>query len=112
MSKKDEIKAFNDWLATRPPSVQRVGKNYPAYLQYIVKQGAPYSISGPGTLVQIDSYTESGDVGVIVMAQQKTMAAIQREKELCVEHGTKYADVKEANVKAWIDPKWIEPISN
>src|SRR4051812_37418105 len=51
----EEATSFEEWLSTRPKSVQDLARKYPPGW-YRIKKEAPYAISCPGTLVQAYSY--------------------------------------------------------
>jgi hypothetical protein len=101
--------AFQQWLMTRPISVQRLAKKYPPG-KYRIKTGAPYGISCPGTIVELHSYTEHGEVGVIVRAVEKLPHALVHERTLQEQHGN--ADPHHGkDFLVHIDPTWMEPVS-
>lgn len=104
-----ENTAFQQWLATRPASVQRLAKKYPPG-KYRIKPGAPYGISCPGTIVELYSYTEHGEIGVIVRAADKLPQALVHERTLQERHGndTPHHD---KDFLVHIDPAWMEPAS-
>jgi hypothetical protein len=81
--------------------VQRLARQYPPGW-YRIKEGAPYGISYPGTIVKLYSYVESGDVGVIVFTQRKRPEAIEHERMLAKMHGTPPVHGKDILVR--IDP--------
>lgn len=112
MSEQD--KQFEEWLATKPEIIQQIGKKYPPYLKYKIKERAPYSISSAGSIVDLYSYLENGNVMVVVLAKYKTQNAIEHEKHL----GEKYKHSDEAikefhgkDVLVEIDPQWLTPLN-
>lgn len=98
---------FNDWLATRPESIQKLAKKYPPGI-YKMKDGAPYSISCGGTLVHLESYRESGEIGVVVMSKDKLPACTEHEKQLCKQHGTNFEEAHALNIFLHVDPIHVE----
>lgn len=106
-------KEFEDWLSSRPPKIQELAKKYPPHNKYIIKDGAPYSISCPGTVVEIISYSESGEIRVAVLAKDKTKDAIEHEKKLGKIHNRPQKVIdsfKQTNISVLIDPIWITPV--
>lgn len=102
-------KEFEEWLSTRPKVIQDLARKYPLG-EYVIKAGAPYGISCPGTKVQMFSYHENGTVSVIVLARDKTPQGISHEKYLSDKFGKNIDESIEADVKVNIDPKWMEPV--
>lgn len=103
---------FERWLKTRPKVIQELGKKYPEG-KYIIKDGAPYSISCAGTIVELVSYNGNGDVGVVVSAEHKKPEALNHEQRLGKKFGhsqEKMNEIKESNIKVQINPEWLEPI--
>jgi hypothetical protein len=104
-----ENSAFQQWLMTRPISVQRLAKKYPPG-KYRIKTGAPYGISCPGTIVELYSYTEHGEVGVIVRAAEKLPQALVHERTLQEQHGND-SPFHDKDFLVQINPKWMESFS-
>ena len=107
-------KEFQEWLDEQPAIVQKVGKEYPVYDQYVMKDGAPYEISCGGTIVTLYSYHENGHVSVVVMAKDKLPQAIAHEKYLGQKHGHSPEAIQkfhEGNVLMEIDPRWLHNIT-
>jgi len=100
--------SFKDWLATRPKAVQELAKKYPPG-QYRIAEFAPYGISCAGTIVDLYSYTESGEVGVIVRSGNKLPSCLLHERCLAEEFG-KNDPHHDKNVLVHIDPIWMEPL--
>lgn len=96
---------FEEWLKTRPESVQMLAADYPPGW-YRIRDGAPYGISCPGTVVQLYSYTEDGQVGVVVHARHKRPEALAHEQMLAALYGTE--PPHERNIWVCIDPCWME----
>lgn len=97
---------FQEWLKSRPEIIRKTAKQYPPG-RYKIKDGAPYGISCPGTIVRIYSYTESGNVGVIVMASEKLEIALRHEELLATKFNTDPQHEKDILVQ--INPLWMEP---
>lgn len=102
-----ENTTFQQWLKSRPISIQRLAKKYPPG-KYRIKIGAPYGVSCPGTVVEIHSYTEHGEVGVIVRAAEKLPQALAHERALQEQHGND-SPHHEKDVLVHIDPTWMVP---
>lgn len=52
---------LNEWLKGRPASVARVIGECPPWNVYRVKEGAPYRITGPGSIGPVLGATEDGE---------------------------------------------------
>jgi len=50
-----------DWYNNRPKDIQKLIRKYPFNHKYVIAEGAPYSISAPGTVVNVESYFEFDD---------------------------------------------------
>jgi hypothetical protein len=105
---------FEAWLAERPEVVQALAKKFPPGI-YTMKEGSPYAITNPGTHVELYSWLETGDVGIIVKATDKSEAALEHEKML----GLKYHKTEDemrtihtSAIRAHIDPKWLELVNS
>jgi len=107
---EQEQKEYDKWFNSMTPVVQKHILEYPAEKAYRIKQGAPYKLSCPGTIVYIVGYRDSGQISVAVLAENKLPEAKRHELDLCLEHGTDYATVSQQNVKVQVDPKWLEQI--
>lgn len=110
----EKQKEWEDWLETRPESVQRLARKYPPG-KYRIKPGAPYGVSCPGTTVYIHGYTEDGEVIVLILAIDKLPEAIDHEIIVGKSHGRTDQELEEIHamdIKTYIDPKWIELIEN
>lgn len=113
MSKQKE--EFEEWLKDRPRVIQDLGKKYPIYELYRMKENAPYAISCAGTIVYLYSYIESGNVTVVVMAKDKLPSAIKHEKKLLekFKHLHTAEEIEKwhnRNISVEIDPVWLEII--
>jgi hypothetical protein len=104
----EEKKIFDEWLETRPESIKELAAKYPPG-EYIIKEGAPYGISAPGTKVILHSYFEDGNVRVAVLAENKTAAGLEHERKLAEEYNKNVEDIHKQNVLVEIDPVWMEP---
>lgn len=99
---------FKNWLKEKPLIIQELATKYPPG-RYIMKPGAPYGISCEGTKVDLYSYHENGTVSVVVMAKDKTQAAIEYEKELCEQYKKDPEEMHLKDILVNIDPVWMEP---
>lgn len=105
---------FDEWLKTRPPAIQEFITVYPPGA-YKVIEDAPYSLTAPGTTVQLISWKENGTVGVVILAKDKTEATLSREKELCEEHGRtpeETDNIHKLDIKAQVDPQYLELVKS
>ena len=106
-------KEIEKWFETRPPLIQELGKKFPPWGKYIMKEGAPYGVSCPGTHVIVDGYTEDGELIIIVPAENKLPEAIAHEARLCDMHGRTEEEKKyihNSNVQLRVHPDWVEKI--
>lgn len=51
--------ANRQWLLTRPPRIQDLLRRFPTNLVYRVKEGAPYRVTGPGSIGTVEGARES-----------------------------------------------------
>jgi len=115
LRKKIDIDEFKKWLKTRPKTIQLLAEKYPPNQLYKMKQGSPYGISCQGTIVEIYSYFESNDIGIIVFGDRKLAPALEHEKYLLKEHNRTDIDAEEMHKKdinVQINPEWLEPYKN
>ena len=105
-SKKEQ---WLEWIKSRPESVQEIISKYPPG-EYLIKEGAPYGVSCPGTKVILHSYGEDRTIGVIVPAENKLPAALEHERKLAIQHNklSKLAEFHASNVKVFVDPQYLE----
>lgn len=108
LTKKQE-KDFQKWLSERPAIIQELGKKYPPNKSYIMKKDAPYGLSCGGTIVELYSYLENGNINVIVLAENKTPEGKEHERILSERFGKDYDEISKQNVQVEIDPIWMEP---
>lgn len=104
---------FREWLKNRPRIVQELAQKYPPG-EYLVKEGAPYGVSTPGTKVTLFSYLESGEVGVVVKAEDKKPEALAHEEYLCQKFNKTKEETEEIhmqNILVTIDPVWLLAIN-
>jgi len=91
-----------------PAVIQKLMTDYP-YPTYKVKEGAPYGISCPGSIVHVCNWNNDGSLSVIVYAKDKLPSAIEHEKSLCEQHKTDYEKVKGKDTLCNVNPSWLEP---
>lgn len=118
---EDQKKEWEEWLASRPAIIQQMAEKYPPGV-YRIKEGAPYGVSCPGTLVGIFAYLEDGHIRVVVTAENKRPEAIAHEKRLGEKFGRTPEEMEaihRSNILTEVDPIWLEavpdneiPISN
>lgn len=100
---------FRLWYESRPAKIKAMVQLYP-YSIYKIKDGAPYSITCPGTIVTLEAYNAGGEVLVVVKAKDKLPQALEREKEICEVHGGDPEKAHSKDVAAHVNPIWLEPI--
>jgi hypothetical protein len=108
---EEQQKQYDEWFNTRPKVVQDLILKYPFDKSYKMKEDAPYSLSCGGTKVSINSYMENGNIGVVVMAEDKMAEAKLHEMELCAQYGRDYDEITKQNVKVEINPIYLEQIN-
>lgn len=111
MSYKEEFEA---WIKTRPAVIQLLAKKYPPGY-YKIKEGSPYSITSSGSPVELISYLETGQVGVLIKGKNKSKEALEHEELLCKRYNKskqEIEDLHQRDVKANVDPKWLELINS
>lgn len=105
---------FEAWLATRPEKIQELARKYPPGT-YTIKEDAPYTITNPGSKVLLISYLESGFVGVIIKAEDKTQAAIDHEAMLCERYKKskeEQEEIHKSDITTHVDPQYLELVHN
>jgi hypothetical protein len=107
-AKNMEDPEWKAWFNCQPEVIQNLAKQCP-FDTYKIKAGAPYGVTCEGSIVHLLSFTESGEVGIVLLARDKLPAAIQHEQKMCALHGTDYSKVKNENIRAYVDPVWLEP---
>jgi len=107
---EEQKQQYDEWFNSRPKVIQDLILKYPHDKQYRMTKDAPYSISCPGTKVSIHSYMENGNIGVVVMAEEKMAEAKLHEMELSAQYGKNYDKITKQNVKVEINPIYLEEI--
>jgi hypothetical protein len=103
---------FAEWYNNRPVKIQEMIKQYP-FGTYKVKEGAPYAISCPGTIVEIVSYRENGEVKIIIPIINLQASAIVHIVQLPKgqDQLTKqFHDPLSKAITVDIDPRYLDPI--
>lgn len=111
MSYKD---TFNAWLAEQPQVIQDLAAAYPPGT-YKIKEDAPYAITNPGSKVLLISYTQNGQVGVVIKAEDKSKEALEHEEMLCQRYKKTKEEaeqLKAADVSVHVDPQYLELVYN
>lgn len=101
------------WLKDKPEIIKELAHKFPPG-EYRIKENAPYGISCEGTKVFLHSYTEEGEIGVVVMAENKLPAAIKHEIKLGKEFNKtpeEMIEIHKGNVLVYIEPQWLEKIN-
>lgn len=132
----DELMAkhpdFKTWYESEDTSdeVKRMAEKYP-FVDWKVKEGCPNLYAVPGTIVHLNTYTESGKLGVVVLSRDKLPMCLENEKQY---HNQKMLEklkndelpdddpakkklpdvapiekLHEANVQEYVDPEFLEP---
>lgn len=101
---------WKKWYDERPAMVQQLVKQYP-FDTYRIKEGAPYGIACAGTTVHLESYTERGDVGVIVLHTDLLPEAIEHIRDLTTIHAKNFDRMVRNDYMVHIDPQWMEEIT-
>lgn len=99
---------FEQWLRTRPKCIQDLAEKYPPG-EYVMIKDAPYGLTCEGAIVSIYSYTEDGNVGVIIEAKNKTTKGLYHERKLAEKYGKEdqLQELHNNATRVTIDPKWI-----
>ena len=105
---------FEKWLEGRPKIVQEMAVKFPPG-KYIMKEDAPYAITNPGTEVELYSWLETGEVGIIVKAEDKSEEALEHERMLCARYhktAEEMETIHKSSIRAHVDPQWLELVRN
>jgi len=100
--------AYMSWYMSRPPAVKQLIIEYP-YPFYKVKEGAPYGISAPGTVVILNSYRETGEVSVIVPPENLTEIAKAHIMRLTGGKEEKYKEAITVSHLVVVEPQYLDP---
>ena len=105
---------FNAWLATRPESIQKLAAKYPPG-EYKIIKGSPYGITSDGSTVEVITYLESGQLGVLIKAENKSDEALEHEAMLCERYKKSKEEqekIHKSDVTAHIEPEWLELVTS
>jgi hypothetical protein len=105
---------FELWLKDQPKKIQKLARKYPPG-RYKVKDGCPYLISRPGTVVEISGYRDDGDLIIIVRSADKLPEAIEHEKKVGADYEmteTQISDIHKNDYEGNIEPEYLEPIKD
>jgi len=103
---------FEKWLEDKPPIIKELAKKYPPG-RYIIKEGAPYVISAPGTTVEFYSYNSDGSISVVVLPENKSPEVLAMEEFRALKHNKTKKQIEEIHkspVKVEIDPIYLKPL--
>lgn len=103
----DHSEEFEKWMQNKPPIIRQLVAAYPPG-RYRMKENAPYAISCPGTLVTLAGYRETGEVIVIVDADDLLPEAIAHQKMLLNRRGGDYSEVAGRPQTVYVDPIYLE----
>ncbi len=98
-------KQFEDWLKTRPAIIQKMARAYPPG-KYKIAEGAPYGYTCPGTIVDLVSYNEGGQIRVMVEPENVLPAAIEHAKGIRADF-----TVPDYSVGAYVEPQYLIPLN-
>lgn len=102
-------KEFQLWLKDKPDIIKKLAGAYPPG-EYVMSDDAPYQISRPGTRVQLYSYSESGSINVVVLAESKLPEAIAHERALGKQYNKSEDEMEKiiaSNILVEVDPKYL-----
>jgi hypothetical protein len=103
---------FEEFVKTLPEKAAAVARDFPPGV-YRIKEGAPYAISCPGTVVYFYSYTRYGQMGVVVAPENRLPEALRHERTLGLMHGKTEKEMQEISQQPLlvvVDPCWLERI--
>lgn len=103
----EERAEFDEWFAGRPKEIQVMIVSHPPWQRYRVKAGAPYAITGPGSIGQIISYFEDGTVRFETEAPQPQVMA---GDHVLTARG-EWHPLPPEGIHAALDPKWLEVVA-
>lgn len=92
------LKDATEWAARKPPSIQTLVRAYPLNQVYVIKAGAPYSVTTPKCIGLIIGYTEMGEVLFRIV---RPSADAKRRPDGSLPIG----------VYGRVDPQWVQPIT-
>ena len=114
--KKKPTAEYLEWINSRPPKVKELIYETPPGL-YEISFLAPYRITFPGSKVFIHSYTELGEIGVVLAPEHKTARHFLVHLELLEENGRYPDDLLQAwedwmsnGLKAYVAPEHLFPL--
>lgn len=102
-------KELQEWYDSKPQIIKDLYDRYPPG-HYVIKAGAPYAISCPGTQVTVIGWSENGTIIIMLLAENKMKSALEHERKLCAQHGTDADKANSSNLKINIAPEWLEPL--
>lgn len=107
---------WKKWYDSRPAMIKSLVQQYP-WTKYRVKEGAPYSISVPGSVVHLVSYRENGYLRVALLAEDILPEGIEHIKKLIKDHGKKESDflldgMPVTGHEIILHPSHLEPIED
>lgn len=108
--------SYRAWYESeeRTDDIREMARNFP-FETYKIKEGAPYAVSCPGTIVHLHCYSESGKIGVIVLAEDKLPGALEHEEKLFEENKSKRPagltidSYHKQNVLVYVEAEFLEP---
>jgi len=102
-------KEFEEWLLTRPPIIQQMGRKWPPG-QYRIAEGAPYALTCPGTIVDLMAYNEDGTIRVVVLPENIRQEAKEHSNALLRPQGRDFSEMEGKPISAYVDPQFLNPL--
>lgn len=99
---------LREWLADRPRIIKKLVKRNPPWNTYRVMSGAPYMVTGPGTICRVVSYFEGGDVQVVVKPEDLEPA--ETRGGLLKTGRGEWCPFPEKPFGAVVNPRWLEVV--
>lgn len=99
---------FEKWLSSRPTVIQDLGRKYPPG-EYKIKEGAPYALTCPGTIVSIISYNENGTIQVRVDSWNMLPQAVEHSNSMLHPQGRDHSEIAHKAIAAYVDPAHLIP---
>lgn len=117
MTKEEQFKElmldeeFKTWYDTRPEAVKELFQKYP-FPRYKMAANAPYTVNTPGTIVEVRSFRENGEVTVVVTPENLQEDAKANIKDILESksNAAQYEELISKPVMVAINPIFLEEI--
>lgn len=106
----EQRKAFKKWFDGRPREIKdHILKCLPGI--YKVKEGAPYSLSCPGTIGNVIAWNGT-DVTIEIEAKDKLPECLEHEALLAAKYGKigMIDEIHAHSIRTQVDHEWLEPV--